>query len=532
MVSHRTEKNYTCPLCDTQNRYRSEFCVRKHVRRCHAEQFKEIYGWDITIKNFVCDICDKKCLTRGDLAKHIRSHTNERPYKCKHCDSAFKQNRHLKEHMMYRHKAIYEENFGPIVYKHECDQCDRKFLQSCTLKKHLRAHARQKMLEELKTVQGGTEVARSIEQALGISKKPRKRSRKKAKVEEEVVEDGGGSFDDKGEDTATEPSGKKRKRQNTEKSDKAHNKQELPLDLSLPTGVGGIRPLAGVFVNHSMFPPEYNKPLLIGPQDSPTAQWNTFRDNMALTTSTQHLESVDSGEGLGLGLPGEMMGHGALLPQRLNGIVPPINGLVLAPGSDDEEPSESVLPSEDRLVSINHVSFSSMSSLPVVDTKSTPVEASKEPKKKNKRKAGKQIRIKALEEDDLEGLEDFNDPSLDFSNSNKTDYLDTTKIKPDPDACSTDGLDRGMPDKLAKQSFDLDHHDSLSDDSEEKTADPAKCYMEMLEKCYDSDQFPEQEEENSTKFDTSDLLVKDIKKEPEDESESMTLNTVSEPMVY
>ena len=294
MVSHRTEKNYTCPLCDTQNRYRSEFCVRKHVRRCHSEQFKEIYGWDITIKNFVCDICDKKCLTSGDLAKHIRSHTNERPYKCKHCDSAFKQNRHLKEHMMYRHKAIYEENFGPIVYKHACDQCDRKFLQSCTLKKHLRAHARQKMLEELKTVQGGTEVARSIEQALGISRTPRKRSRKKAKVEEQVVEDGGGGFDDKGEDMATsEPSGKKRKRQKTEKSDKAHNKQEMPLDLSLPTGVGGIRPLAGVFVNHSMFPPEYNnKPRLIGPQDSPTAQWNTFRDDMPLTTSTQHLHQM------------------------------------------------------------------------------------------------------------------------------------------------------------------------------------------------------------------------------------------------
>ena len=53
---------------------------------------------------FNCDIaeggCGKTFTTRSDLKKHVRTHTNERPYECKQrgCGKAFMISHHLKNH--------------------------------------------------------------------------------------------------------------------------------------------------------------------------------------------------------------------------------------------------------------------------------------------------------------------------------------------------------------------------------------------------------------------------------------------------
>lgn len=177
-IQHVSEKVFSCPVCDTANRYRSEICVRKHMRRCHPEKFVEYYGWDVKVVKYVCEVCDKSCPTRGDLAKHMRTHTNERPYKCQYCPSAFKQRRHLKEHMMYKHKEIYESQNGPIIYKHVCDQCDAKFLASSSLKKHLKSHIRQQMLLEMKDT---TATLDQISRPNKLNKKAAKRKLSKQK---------------------------------------------------------------------------------------------------------------------------------------------------------------------------------------------------------------------------------------------------------------------------------------------------------------------------------------------------------------
>ncbi len=45
---------------------------------------------------YVCDECGIRCKKPSMLKKHIRTHTDVRPYVCKHCNFAFKtKGRHI-----------------------------------------------------------------------------------------------------------------------------------------------------------------------------------------------------------------------------------------------------------------------------------------------------------------------------------------------------------------------------------------------------------------------------------------------------
>ena len=54
-------------------------------------------------KPYECDVCEKRFNQSGDLKVHMRIHTNEKPYECHVCDKAFRQLGTLQKHMRTQH---------------------------------------------------------------------------------------------------------------------------------------------------------------------------------------------------------------------------------------------------------------------------------------------------------------------------------------------------------------------------------------------------------------------------------------------
>lgn len=114
-------------------------------------------------RKFECDVCKKKFLGANDLRKHVRIHTNERPYVCNECGQGFRQAGSLKNHIVCKHspglqnKDIFVCNYCskafPIKERlrlhlrthtgdkpYECEHCEKKFARGGQLAQHLRTH--------------------------------------------------------------------------------------------------------------------------------------------------------------------------------------------------------------------------------------------------------------------------------------------------------------------------------------------------------------------------------------------------------
>lgn len=93
MKRHHTDRrSYTnlCHLCGKAYPYPSE--LRLHLRSHRNE------------RPYRCDQCHKTFLKQGDLTYHKRSHTGERPHKCPHCDARFPRPNTLMSHIRYQHR--------------------------------------------------------------------------------------------------------------------------------------------------------------------------------------------------------------------------------------------------------------------------------------------------------------------------------------------------------------------------------------------------------------------------------------------
>ncbi|XP_045121769.1 zinc finger protein 628-like isoform X3 [Portunus trituberculatus] len=89
---HTDRRSYTnlCHLCGKAYPYPSE--LRLHLRSHRNE------------RPYKCDQCQKTFLKQGDLTYHKRSHTGERPHKCPHCDARFPRPNTLRSHIRYQHR--------------------------------------------------------------------------------------------------------------------------------------------------------------------------------------------------------------------------------------------------------------------------------------------------------------------------------------------------------------------------------------------------------------------------------------------
>jgi len=56
------------------------------------------------VLRFSCDVCDKKFVRKCHYELHVRSHSNERPFKCMKCSTTYKTSKHLRDHNKRTHQ--------------------------------------------------------------------------------------------------------------------------------------------------------------------------------------------------------------------------------------------------------------------------------------------------------------------------------------------------------------------------------------------------------------------------------------------
>ncbi|BFZ19819.1 hypothetical protein BsWGS_22858 [Bradybaena similaris] len=78
-----------------------------------------------------CKECDRGFKTPASLLNHSNTHTGTRPHKCKTCDAAFTTSGELVRHIRYRH--TFEK-------PHRCPDCDYASVELSKLKRHMRSH--------------------------------------------------------------------------------------------------------------------------------------------------------------------------------------------------------------------------------------------------------------------------------------------------------------------------------------------------------------------------------------------------------
>ena len=89
-----------------------------------------------------CDVCEKRFRDSSNLQRHMRTHTNERPYECDVCGKRFTQSCSLNKAHMRIHT-----NEKCVRTSVMCIHTRERFRRSGHLKRHMRIHTKEKPYE-------------------------------------------------------------------------------------------------------------------------------------------------------------------------------------------------------------------------------------------------------------------------------------------------------------------------------------------------------------------------------------------------
>ena len=118
-IHRRDEISFKCQNCEKKFKTREELRDHKSSHRVP------------------CEICGQTFGIMGNLKKHKRIHSGERPFGCKYCSKRFVQSQSLKIH----------ERIHTGERPYQCKQYEKTFRQMDSFKKHANVHSDEKLFE-------------------------------------------------------------------------------------------------------------------------------------------------------------------------------------------------------------------------------------------------------------------------------------------------------------------------------------------------------------------------------------------------
>jgi len=124
------KKNHLCPnqkiyQCDKCPKfYKGPRALLEHTLKAHEKRF-----------DFLCSFCPKRFVTNASRAHHEKIHSDERPFQCPTCPSAFKFAQKLHQHQLDVHIGD---------KPHMCEVCGMRFNRKGSVRVHMRTHTGEK----------------------------------------------------------------------------------------------------------------------------------------------------------------------------------------------------------------------------------------------------------------------------------------------------------------------------------------------------------------------------------------------------